>query len=584
MTERFFTAVYRPWTDTSIIPGYDINRGELHRIQVPLPTKESGQSLEEGRRTPIYRQVYALWNILQKHLWKCSRGSGGPRMFAQLECKDGFYHAHFAFSTHLGSPRSLRTILQDVEQDFCQNILGITQSPKLFEVNKNGHGAWTTGDSSFITGYLGKKLQPEYLRSWTTMPEYTRFCEDYSERLRMNTIDFEQDGEFNKDIGWNTSKGTKLKSLVTWLTENAIISADEWRDKFQDIYYSYIATPAGTHMAKIALDEAKHTYLKCRPLACIGANIRNNAERARIPKDATIRSNKIFQLLDLHDIHIEGFACMMWYWGMRELGKRNSIWLSGHPSVGNSNLAGAIARQTGPGQRVNGNSEHFPFQDCREKAIGWWDEGALTNKNVEAAKALTSGQTMRIDIKCKPSEEIVPPPMIITSNWDMTLVQIGSTISGQEAEAMKQRLIKVELTRLLPNNWGLIKDEEVEQWWRYGAYTSLRWENDRPQFVYWMRREMPWVLFSKEGSYHFNELILTAEEEAELEQDWELEGPPNQTQDMIEPQKRSTPQKPPTAEKQEEPEAKRHKRDEEEAEETLSIDFCIEEAAAEGQE
>lgn len=68
---------------------------------------------------------------------------------------------------------------------------------------------------------------------------------------------------------------------------------------------------------------------------------------------------------------------------------------------------------------VNWTKENFLFNNCVDKMLIWWEEGKMTAKIVEAAKSILGGSKVRVDQKCKSSQQIDSMPVIITNNTDM---------------------------------------------------------------------------------------------------------------------------------------------------------------------
>ena len=88
--------------------------------------------------------------------------------------------------------------------------------------------------------------------------------------------------------------------------------------------------------------------------------------------------------------------------------------LSESSTTGEDNITEDIAR-AGPfygcGNWTNGD---FPFNDCVDKEVIWWEEGKMTNKVVESAKAILGRSAIQVYQKYKVSVPAEPTPVIIT--------------------------------------------------------------------------------------------------------------------------------------------------------------------------
>lgn len=166
-------------------------------------------------------------------------------------------------------------------------------------------------------------------------------------------------------------------------------------------------------------------------------------------------------------------AVFFYQWSMKNLGKRNTIWLFGPATTGKTNLAQAIAHASNCYGCVNWSNENFPWNDCHKKKLIWWEEGCMSQKFVEGAKAILGGTCCRVDVKGKSSTEIQQTPCILTSNTDMTNTDMtrvidGNQMSDEHKKPLQERMTKFFLKTVLKPTFGKITAEEVKSFFFRG--------------------------------------------------------------------------------------------------------------------
>lgn len=268
----------------------------------------------------------------------------------------------------------------------------------------------------------------------------------------------------------STAAAANYSRLVDWLVEYGITTEKQWLEKDKEGYRSFHANSNSNRQIKAALENARAEILltKCAfDYLC--------AHRA----PACIVGNKVFCLfaLNQYDPRIAGTILVKWSQG--KWGKRNTIWLTGPASTGKTNLAEAIAHCCPMYGNVNWTNENFPFNDCTDKMIIWWEEGKMSAKIVEAAKAICGGSKVRVDQKCKQSVQVQPTPVIITSNLDMTLVIDGNSITHDHKEPLEHRMWKFTFQEVLVPDWGKISKEDVQEFF---AWARVNMQDVRPVF------------------------------------------------------------------------------------------------------
>nr|QVW56782.1 MAG: rep [Psittacidae parvoviridae sp.] len=192
-----------------------------------------------------------------------------------------------------------------------------------------------------------------------------------------------------------------------------------------------------------------------------------------VPSEEDIRKNKIYDIFQRNGYDPAYAANVLVGWCKGAFNKRNTIWLFGPATTGKTNIAEAIAHAVPFYGCVNWTNENFPFNDCLNKMIIWWEEGKMTAKVVESAKAILGGSRVRVDQKCKGSEEIQPTPVIITSNTNMCHVIDGNSTTFEHQKPLEDRMFLFELVKVLPPNFGKVTKQEVRDFFRWGLENPI---------------------------------------------------------------------------------------------------------------
>lgn len=253
-------------------------------------------------------------------------------------------------------------------------------------------------------------------------------------------------------------------SVIDWLVENGITTEKAWLQKDKQSFLSYSARQTTQRQIKNALENAaKIMMLTKRAIDYIMAD--------RPPIDIT--TNRIYRLMEMngYDPVIAGSIFIGWL--EKRFGKRNTIWLHGPATTGKTNIAEAIAHSVPFYGCVNVNNDNFPFNDCTDKMLIWWEEGRMTSKIVESAKAILGGSEIRIDQKCRSSQAVESTPVIITSNTDITVILDGNTIIGDHRDAIRDRVFCFELKRRLDDDFGKITKQEVKDFFKWAEINRI---------------------------------------------------------------------------------------------------------------
>nr|QQD86386.1 nonstructural protein [Porcine parvovirus 6] len=481
MSQTFWTGICRLFPDIGKIPGVTPER---YIYAVNVSTRNGQKWPKVGTEGPLAAGVLqgeALFRETLKEVRKVCRLPQDPHLFFQLEKVDskGGLHLHFCISVAAGTPRDVSSMFKAIERRVSFYYFGV-EGLTFFTPHKNKHGAWKSNDEGFIVNYLLKKLPlSECVYAWTNMDGVIgNAC--LNEDKRRELLSERQDQGVIKELTAPTFKaatGDKMLSVVDWMCDNDVTTERRWEEISAASLYSFLATPAGTHLAKQCLRAANQRIVSTKPLGLSLCKFASEKElRAFQNGDPELSSdnNRIYYLFAMNNYCPDMASMIFFWWSMRQTGKRNSIWLFGPATTGKTNLASAIAHTAASYGCVNWNNANFPFQDIVNVQLGWWEEGKMTEDVVECAKALLGGSNVRVDRKCMQSAEVQSPPFIITSNTDMCLVSQGSYISFEHQQPLQDRMIKFEFNHVLSGNFGLISEDEVVAFFRNGAYNVLK--------------------------------------------------------------------------------------------------------------
>ncbi|AIE58040.1 NS1 [Sesavirus CSL10538] len=395
--------------------------------------------------------------LLRSRLTQTIRGN--PLLIVQVEkAQGGRWHIHYAYEPAGSSAREGADVLRRVTQDAASIMM--TVDPWTVMPRKNKQGGWRRVDKSFINNYLLPKQYPECV--WR--------CSDFNFIESSRETDVIEPEPEEPDGGGTSKKGTKLKQTERWCLTHAIYTDKAWLQHSHSSFYNHKATTTGCHMMNQALAAAR---MQATGPDFINLRLQMNPgwedEPATEPKN-----NKVIQLLTYQNLD-PGYCAVIFYkWLCKETGKKNCIWFYGPPTTGKSWIADGLARFVANYGTVNHNNPNFPFQDLVDKALGWWDEGMMTIEKVEQFKMLAGGLPTRVDMKCRQSVEIIPPPLMITSNGDITLVHQGNIMSVEHRPAIQDRTMQFCFNSRLSNDFGVCPEEHMREFLVWGRKLSNR--------------------------------------------------------------------------------------------------------------
>lgn len=397
--------------------------------------------------------------------------------FIQLEKGEQFYHLHVLLdSVNVKGFVFGRYVLGFKERIRDRVYSGIEpQLPDWFEVakTKKAGGANALRDEGYIYNYLLPKKQPELQWAWTNIDTFQLAALNLAERQRLvdehraafRTQENTEEGTSGITPRVNGKSAERYMALVNWLVQNGITSEKEWIRADQESYLTHNANSNNRAQIKTALDNAARIMQLTKSAIdyLVGPTM---------PEDVT--TNRVYRIFEMNGYDPRLAGSILYGWANRRFGKRNTIWLYGPATTGKTIIARAIAHGVPFFGCVNWNNENFPFNDSVNKMLIWWEEGKMTAKIVEAAKAILGGSDVRVDQKCKSSQQIDSTPVIITSNTDMTMVVDGNTTTFDHKEALEDRMFRFYLSKRLDPDFGRIEKDEMREFFKWAESNQVQ--------------------------------------------------------------------------------------------------------------
>lgn len=395
--------------------------------------------------------------------------------FIQLEKGEKFYHLHVLISVEGMKSMVLGRYLNQIRQKLVSQIYrGIEPAiPDWLAVTKTKkEGANRIRDTGYIPAYLLPKVQSELQWAWTSLEDYKLATLNLQERKRL-ADEFQAELALSRPVieeteagnpRWRGKSTAKYMELVKWLVEKGITSEKEWIKEDQESYLTFNSTGTARGQIKAALDNAGRIMSTTKQAAdyLIGPDV---------PPD--VKSNRVYRIFEMNGYDPRYAGSVLVGWCQKKFGKRNTVWLFGPATTGKTNIAEAIAHAVPFYGCVNWTNENFPFNDCVDKMIIWWEEGKMTAKVVESAKAILGGSMVRVDQKCKSSSQIEQTPVIVTSNTNMCAVIDGNSTTFEHQQPLEDRMFKFELTRRLDSDFGKISKTEIREFMAWAAANEV---------------------------------------------------------------------------------------------------------------
>nr|QKN88758.1 MAG: replication protein [Dependoparvovirus sp.] len=437
---------------------------ELH----PPDTCDFDLSLVEAPYVTLAERVRQEINL------EWSYRAGTHKYFIQLEKGEQFFHLHVLIDRVDVKSFIFGRYVPGFKERIRDRVYGgiEPQLPDWFTVSKTKKGGSNAQrDEGYIYAYLLPKKQSELQWAWTNIPKFELAALNLHERQRLldekraEDLAAEQENPRTEHNPRSFGKAAeRYMALVNWLVENGITSEKEWIRADQVSYLTQNATSNGRAQIRSALDNASRIMQLTKTAIdyLIGPTP---------PEDVT--TNRVYKIFSLNGYDPRLAGSILLGWAARRFGKRNTVWLYGPATTGKTIIARAIAHAVPFYGNVNWNNENFPFNDSVNKMLIWWEEGKITAKTVEAAKAILGGSDVRVDQKCKASQQIDTTPVIITSNTDMTLVVDGNTTTFDHKEALEDRMFQFYLFKKLDHDFGRVTKEEIRGFFKWAELNPV---------------------------------------------------------------------------------------------------------------
>nr|QBJ04579.1 NS1 [Tasmanian devil-associated bocavirus 1] len=240
-----------------------------------------------------------------------------------------------------------------------------------------------------------------------------------------------------------------------------ITTYEDLVEKHGELVIQFEATPGGSnllqqvlHMSNIRVQQSHNAF----SYMC-----------GRLPAQPITPKNKLMYLLSYQGYNpIQAghwFAC----WLQKSTGKRNTVLFYGPASTGKTNAAKAIAEAVKLYGCVNHTNKQFPFNDCPNKLLCWWEECQMSTEFVEQAKCILGGTAFRVDRKHRDSILLPQIPCLISSNNNIYEVVSGNSVLGVHAQPLKDRVTQFNFLKKLPQDFGEISPQEVSDLIQYCA-------------------------------------------------------------------------------------------------------------------
>nr|BBD14174.1 hypothetical protein [Elephas maximus] len=412
----------------------------------------------------LFREMHKFW---------CGCLKKESKFFVQLEKGTDFTHLHCLLEADGVKSMVVGRYLNQIKENLIKRIFRGTE-PKVpnwlaATKTKSEGGANKLRSQSYIPAYLLPKSQPELQWAWTNIEGYKKATLILSELARLLA---EHGASRPASAGLQLENGPVIKTkqsqnymeLVNWLVENGITSEKQWIQENQNSYLSFNVTSNERAQIKSALDNSSEimSLTKSAPDYLVGADP---------PEDLT--QNRIYQLFQMNNYDPAYAGSILLGWCQRSFNKRNAVWLFGPATTGKTNLAEAIAHTMPFYGCVNWTNENFPFNNCFDKLLIWWEAGKMTAKVVEPAKAIFGGSKVCVDQKCKVSQQIDATPVIITSNRDMCMVVDGNSTTFEHKQPLEDRMFRFVFSKRLEPDFGKITKREVKEFFKW-AELNLR--------------------------------------------------------------------------------------------------------------
>nr|WAQ80644.1 MAG: nonstructural protein 1 [Parvoviridae sp.] len=252
-----------------------------------------------------------------------------------------------------------------------------------------------------------------------------------------------------------TKRAASFEDTVQKAMKYGITDPDEYQCLFFDDYTEIVTAPGGEQKWKLMWQTVPKMVVRNYTAYSWLMQNRDNELEKMDP-----RKSKFGDIM-IRNGYEPIVAChMISCWLNGKCGKLNTLLLSGGASTGKSLIAQSLSQAVGLFGNYNHSNENFPWSDCADKCLIWVEECPQLGKQVETFKMLMSGQHARVDQKGRGSIQLKGVPVIITSNNDITKVQIGAVSQPQHQKPLQDRCNKLCLNAHLGNEYGLMEQSD----------------------------------------------------------------------------------------------------------------------------
>ena len=379
----------------------------------------SGGSVEEDLTTLFHELV--------------SRADPNAPVYVQME-KTVHCHIHVVFEGGCMSDYSKRTMLGEVKNAVADLLRSAGKAYTVRNIQflrqRNGaHRRITFID--YVLRYLYNK------RKWSVGKEgyMSRFWSNVPPEWLAAAQPLLSGGT-TKDMDVMSNKAVDFETCLTNCVKSGVGSMEKLRETFPTLYLNKMSSQGGKGWLKMLLEMARETIVND---CSFGYYLKGIDAQLPCP------DNYLTRLMMNNGICPGAWCITLYRWSTNQAGKRNTLFFYGPASTGKTLICEALSRAAPFYGNVNKNNDNFPFNDCHNQSVIWWEEASINDKTVEDAKAVMGGTQCRIDKKGGDSTTVPPTPVMITSNNTIWQVTSGNSITTIHEQPLKARWTRFNL-------------------------------------------------------------------------------------------------------------------------------------------
>lgn len=263
-----------------------------------------------------------------------------------------------------------------------------------------------------------------------------------------------------------TQKEIGIQQMITTLYDKIISTPEQWMLSDPESYIHFATSSNGNQLIDLILNIVNLKLSKEKNAWTIILSHKPTNLHPKNTKIWSIFKNNGFNPVQcMHAI----FCCLN-----KDMGKQNTILLYGPANTGKSNIAESLTKIITNFGTHNPSNANFPFNDCNNKNLLWFEELGNPGAHVNTLKCLMSGQNIRLDRKGTSSMQVTKTPVIITTNEKIWIVKIGSTIHPEHTKPLQARCLYFHLTNQLTQTFGYIDEKEWITWAHWLQNEGLR--------------------------------------------------------------------------------------------------------------